>query len=465
MSFYEDTIQNCSVFLTGNPGVGAFFRCDEDIFSTGFLYEYRENGLILVMDLTVENGVETGVRLVAHTGIQADRNALNYVIRWCQMYSVPEEPGLLVVSPERYIDYVIYAPNEDGPVSGRTLEWLNSCAHGKIAASYGILKMLASGRLDFRHVSGHEWRRMKPAEFPEDSLRAAKTCLANGYKDMKQHMICRNPDDDGRVLYFNRLTGSGDVFYERITVDHSGCLILSIRPERRFQDDELERLSVICNQINSEDRFSGLHSFSEDGYLWFCSPVSLWDEISFETISFLELLAVCRLFECLERWESLDPANRGSERSIPVGSVLPEKDDFGEPDDDEDEESGYTGISPECWDDEELRRLLGPDQSAEDCSPVPTGKYSANGMESNRPLLSEDAIDLDDSIYVRPADLPSEAGEEPTLPTDGTSRQIEPVGESDISGLLEQHKEFLKRNREREERAKELWRSRNGEED
>ncbi len=306
MKNYEDSLKVCREYLSKNPHVGRVFEKQNS-----FLYEYeKEDGPRLLSEITVKP-TESFVILHMESGIRADMDALGITIQACQLCSSPDEPGMLMISPDhRYVTYLISSPIVDLPVCEETLAWMQTCAYEKINVCKTFLKMFGQNRLDPELLSIPKRKEIRLPEELKGTLQFAIEVLSEGFAETDSAAVNMLQRWEDPVLFFNEIQREDGIYYEKISVDPSGCLIVSIRPA--IQIDRLEQgdLAPICNRFNCEQArnglLGGLHAFSDDGSFWFSSPISLYDGlVSIEAVKAIEACALRQLDKCMVRWREL----------------------------------------------------------------------------------------------------------------------------------------------------------------
>ena len=336
MEFLDQTMQTCRDYLTQDPKIGRCFEKDGDGRNKGFLYEYRQDGRVTLMDLQVEEELKILI-LFAHADILAEPQTGPILANYCQTHSGPWDPALLVYCPERRNVYSrIMTPVLEAPLTGSTLDWMNRCAYEKLSACLDDLTALADGRISFTWLPRETAQPELPPScaFPDDSLRETKTRLKEELREAHYNILGRNLSDEDDVLYYCQLVTEDEIFYERISVHGSGCLLLAVRSAYRVSPELLGRAAQYCNRVNSLKLLAGLHAFCRDGYLWCSCPVSLWDgPVGLESTSLIEKFGLHTLSDAIRafqgwirpEWAEAVPSAEEEEEEDPLGI---EEEDF-----------------------------------------------------------------------------------------------------------------------------------------
>jgi hypothetical protein len=97
-----------------------------------------------------------------------------------------------------------------------------------------------------------------------------------------------------------------EIFHEEISFDKSGCLIVAVRPELKVGEEQLGRMAIYCNKVCVSRKLVGLHAHCQNGYLWFSSAISLWENTagkkSVELIEIFAVQAIKQLIEEVQTW-------------------------------------------------------------------------------------------------------------------------------------------------------------------
>ncbi len=333
MMFHSKAIEACRNALTQDPHVKRCFEKREESSNWGFLYEYEKNGEKFLMDLRFRKTLPL-VSLFAHADVRAKRENLRTTARYCQLNSSPWEPGMLVVSPTtRHVFYRITVPDAEAPLSAATLAWMNNCAFDKLVRCREDLLFLAADEWQGRQAA----RETKPetteesALFPEENAQVTRERLKRELRSDYRISVSQNLDDNGATLFFSQLERAGELYHEELVLDKSGCLLVAIRPEIRVSEEKRDSLVLFCNEICSSWRVAGPHACSRDGYLWFSSPISLWDgPVGSPSVSFVEAMGMRELFEVLRKVQ-----DRDEESCFEAGSFSPYRELSCRDDDDE----------------------------------------------------------------------------------------------------------------------------------
>ncbi len=307
MEFLEQTMQTCRDFLQRDPKIGRCYEKAGDSRNKGFLYEYRQDDRVTFMDLQIEEELKLLI-LFAHADILAAPQAGQLLANYCQTHTSPWDPALLVYSPERRNVYSrIMTPVLEAPLTGDTLDWMNRCAYGKLSACLDDLTALADGRISPTWLPPEtaQPEHPMPCAFPDDNLRETKARLAEELRDAHYNILGRNLSDEDDVLYYCQLVTEDELFYERISVHESGCLLLGLRSAYRVSRELLGRAAQYCNRVNSLKLLAGLHACCRDGYLWCSCPVSLRDgPVGLESTSLIEKFGLHMLSNAIQTLQS-----------------------------------------------------------------------------------------------------------------------------------------------------------------
>ncbi len=457
MNYYEDSLKVCREFLSRNPHVDKVF--EKQGKGTGFLYEYEQEERRLLSEITVKPA-ESFVILRMESGIRADADALGITIQACQLCSSPDEPGILMISPDnRYITYLISSPIVELPVCEETLAWMHACAFGKITACESFLKMLSRNRLDPKLLAAMPKR--KEDLLPEglkETLQFVVEVLKADFAETDGAAVNMLQSREDPVLFFNEIRTKDGIFYEKISVDPSGCLIVYVRPA--VQIDRLEQgdLAPVCNRLNCEQArnglLSGLHAFSDDGFLCFSSPISLWDGlIGIEAVKAIENYALRHLEKCMSELRKKYP-----EDEDPITEII-KKYQMDEDEDEGEDEDPRPMIIFEPFGDESQEGTSKPDILPEtETEPIPPALMLTQVGTACWRWTSEDSedtleLELDPALY-------SEIS--------GTKETVDPKGKrtgsdgidpkpgkpNSLDEAMQKHREFKKRLQQLEERLK-----------
>jgi len=302
MKSIEKTLETCRSCLSHDPQVKNLFEKFGESSGKGFLYEYAQDGQTLLMDLVAEEQIPV-VTLYANADVLVKDEKLALVAKYCQLKSDSQDPGILVISPSyHYVFYRITIPVVGVQFSENTLRQMNLCAFEKIAACRDDLIKLTNDDLIVFHGTQERnpcGETERPA-FSSDMLLQTKQLLAEELRNAQYDTLSRNTDEEDSTLFLTQFIKEDQIYYEKITLDESGFLLVSVRSDFKVSPELQSSIAVYCNQKNSIRKLAGLRAYSGDGYLWFSSPISLWDgPVGIDSIKLLEVIGTNAINEAL----------------------------------------------------------------------------------------------------------------------------------------------------------------------